>query len=202
MDTKTRINELLQIISNNKKYEESVFKAKCIYFVIKNGKLLEIRDNDGSGPKWSVPLKIVKGPTDEENSFVESMIRDFDYDFNAYFFSELLWSYDYDVTDIKDEDIIDFFEDREDEESLEIYKKMKTKIIDAESPFKELSSFVIAVDRCGLDSSRLYYAFEDEYIDLYDNICETGEPMGEFDNLTDEEWINILENIDDHIVKA
>lgn len=199
MDAKARINELLEMISNDEKYDGCVFEARCIYFVIANGKLLEIPDNDGCGPKGGCCLEVVKGPTAEENDFIESMMDELDFD--ECFFSEIIDDF-CGVEDIEDEDILDYFEENEDEDSLAIYKKMRRKIKSAKSPFEDLTSFIIAVTRYGLDSDTLYYEYEGDYIDLHNNICETGEPMGEFDNLSDDEWINVLENIDRHIVKA
>ena len=40
------------------------------------------------------------------------------------------------------------------------------------------------------------------FIDLHDNIADTGEERGRYDNMSDEEWIELLENIDEHIVVA
>jgi len=53
-----------------------------------------------------------------------------------------------------------------------------------------------------LDSDCLYYEWEGEYIELHDNIADTGEERGYFDSMSDEEWIELLENIDKHIVTA
>lgn len=46
----------------------------------------------------------------------------------------------------------------------------------------------------------LYYIWEDEYIPLHDNVLECGEPRGEYEDYTDEEWIGILENLSSYEV--
>ena len=46
-----RINELLESISNNDKYNGCVFWGRGIYFVIGNGKLWEISDDASCSPK-------------------------------------------------------------------------------------------------------------------------------------------------------
>ena len=187
-----RIKELLEIISNDEKLKTSVFEAGNIYFVIGNSKLWEIPDNDGMGPKGGSMIEVIKGPSEDESEFVEMLMDDFDFD--ETFFDEIIFDFG-DVEDIEDEDILDYFEENEDEDSLEIYKKMKRKIKAAKSPFKDLTSFINAVHLYGLDSDSLYYEYEGEFIELYNNICETGAPMGEYDGFSDDEWVTILENI-------
>ena len=48
----------------------------------------------------------------------------------------------------------------------------------------------------------MYYEWEGEYIDLHVNICETGKSRGSYDSMDDNEWIELLENIDEHIVRG
>ena len=38
------------------------------------------------------------------------------------------------------------------------------------------------------------------HVDLYDNIAEWGEEWGTYDSLSESDWIDILENIDDYIL--
>lgn len=37
---------------------------------------------------------------------------------------------------------------------------------------------------------------------MHDNICETGEERGYYENLSDDEWLEILIDIEKHIVVA
>ena len=41
-----------------------------------------------------------------------------------------------------------------------------------------------------------------EFLDKSKVIADTGEERGYFDSMSDEEWIELLENIDKHIVTA
>ena len=199
MDKKARIAELLESISNDEKYNGCVFGANVVYFVIANGKLWEIPDNDGCGPRGGCCLDIITGPSVEKSEFIEKLMNELDFD--ECFFREMLEDFG-EAEGIEDEEILDYFEENEDEDSVAIYKKIKRKLKGSKDLFEDLSDFVICVDRYGLESDTLYYEYEGEYYDLYDNICETGGPIGEFDSLSDDEWINVLEDIDRHIVKV
>jgi hypothetical protein len=63
-----------------------------------------------------------------------------------------------------------------------------------------MEELVGALMRYELDGDTLYYEWEGEYIDLRDNICGTGESRGYYDNFNTADWIEILENIDEHLV--
>ena len=67
-----RINELLEAISNNDRYNGCVFWGRGIYFVIGNGKLWEISDDASCSPKGGWFPDIVAGPTDEEDKCLTS----------------------------------------------------------------------------------------------------------------------------------
>jgi hypothetical protein len=120
------------------------------------------------------------------------------YDIDEYFFSELID----DCGEFDDEYVLEYYEDNEDEESARIYRKIKKEIESGKTPFGTIDDFVSALGRYGLESNCLYYEWEGEYIDLHDNICDTGEERGTYDSMSDEEWIELLENIDKHIVKG
>lgn len=195
MNAERRIDELLEAISNNDKYNDCVFSAPGIYFVIGNGKLWEISDDASSTPKGGWFPNIVSGPTVEENECLTEMMDELGFD--EFFFSDLI---DY-CGDFDDADALEYFEDNDDEESAKIYRQMKKRVASAKTPFATMEDFVDAVGRYGLESGRLYYEWEGEFIDLHDNICETGEERGRYDNLDDEGWIELLENIDEHIVR-
>jgi hypothetical protein len=191
-----RINELLEAISNNDRYNGCVFWGRGIYFVIGNGKLWEISDDASCSPKGGWFPDIVKGPSAEENEFLSSLMESLEFDED--FFRELI-----DDCGEFDEDYVEeYFEENDDEDSLKIYRKIKKKISGGKTPFKSVNDFASALGRYGLDSDCLYYEWEGEYIDLHDNIADTGEERGYFDSMSDEEWIELLENIDKHIVTA
>ena len=194
--TEEYIQQLLTTISNNDKYNGCVFHGPGIYFVIGNGSLWEISDDASCSPRGGWFPDIVSGPTLEENKYLEEMMKK--YDIDEYFFSELID----DCGEFDDEYVLKYFEDNEDEESAKIYRKMKKQIESGKTPFETIDDFVSALGRYGLESNCLYYEWEGEYIDLHDNICDTGEARGSYDSMSNEEWVTLLENIDDHIVKG
>ena len=193
--TEEYIQQLLTTISNNDKYNGCVFHGPGIYFVIGNGSLWEISDDASCSPRGGWFPDIVSGPTLEENKYLEEMMKK--YDIDEYFFSELID----DCGEFDDEYVLEYFEDNEDVESAKIYRKMKKQIESGKTPFETIDDFVSALGRYGLESNCLYYEWEGEYIDLHDNICHTGEARGSYDSMSNEEWVTLLENIDDHIVK-
>ena len=192
MDEKRKIEELLESISNNDKYNGCVFRGPGIYFVIGNGSLWEIPDDASCLPKGGWFPDIVCGPSVEENTCLQEMMEELDFD--EYFFREYL--YDYDEYD--NESILEYFE--EDEDALKIYRKMKKKVKSGKTPFATMDDFVSAVSRYGLEADCLYYEWEGEYIDFHDNVADTGKSRGCYDSLSDGEWIELLQDIDEHIV--
>ena len=191
-----RIKELLEAISKNDKYNGCVFRGCGIYFVIGNGRLWEIPNDVGGTPRGGWFPDIVKGPSAEEAECLSAMMEAMEFDED--FFRELI-----DDCGEFDEDCVEeYFEENEDEDSLMIYKKIKRKIKSGKTPFESVTDFASALARYGLDSNCLYYEWDGEFIDLHDNIADTGEERGRYDNMSDEEWIELLENIDEHIVAA
>ena len=196
MDEERRIEELLESISNNEKYNGCVFWGRGIYFVVGNGSLWEISDDASCSPRGGWFPDIVSGPTAEEDACLQKMMDELGFD--EYFFKEIIDDYG----EFDDEYVLEYFEDNEDEESAKIYRKMKKRIESGKTPFATIEDFASAVGRYGLESDCLYYQWEGEYIDLHDNICETGESRGSYDSMDDNEWIELLENIDEHIVRG
>lgn len=115
--TEEYIQQLLTTISNNDKYNGCVFRGPGIYFVIGNGSLWEISDDDSCSPRGGWFPDIVSGPTLEENKYLEEMMKK--YDIDEYFFSELID----DCGEFDDEYVLEYFEDNEDEESAKIYRR-------------------------------------------------------------------------------
>ena len=190
-----RINELLTSISNDSKYDGCVFSGPGIYFVIGNGTLWEISDDAGESPRGGWFPDIVSGPTEEEEKCLISMMESLG--FEETFFYDLTEDYG----DFDEEYVEEYFEETEDEDSLKIYRKIKKMIDKGTTPFECVNDFADALSRYGLDRNCLYYEWEGEFIDLHDNICETGESRGSYDRISDEEWVGILENIDKYIIK-
>ena len=117
--------------------------------------------------------------------------------FDECFFDDILDEFG----EFDEDDTVAYFEDN-DEDSLEIYKKIAKKVDGGKTPFDSMEDFVWALKHYGLDSGALYYEWEGEYINLHENICEAGEGKGYFESFSAEEWISILENMDKYIVSA
>jgi hypothetical protein len=191
MSAENRLKELLESISQNEKYKDCVFHAPGFYFVILNGTIWEMTDNsDGYYPE------IVSGPTIEEAECLLSMMESIG--FEKDFFHEMIE----DCIEFSDEDALEYFEDNGDDESARIYKKIRKMVKSGKTPFESMDHFVGALGRYDLNPCALYYEWDGEYIDLYENVCEAGDRRGEHENLDDEAWINILENLDTHMVTA
>ena len=193
---KNRIDELLEAISNNNNYRGCVFEGAGIYFVIHNGEILEISDDASDSPKGGWFPDIVTGPTEDERACMQEMMDKLGFDED--FFSDMID----DCMGFSDEEAIEYFEGNDDEDSVKIYKKIKKKVMSGTTPFDSIDAFVAALSHFELDNGILYYDWEGEYIDLYDNICDTGETRGYYDNMNDSDWIELLENIDEHVVKV
>lgn len=189
-----RLRELLEEISNNEKYQGRVFEGPGIYFIIYDGKIREISSDAGGSPRGGWFPAIVSGPTAEESKCLQSMMDALGFD--EEFFNELIE----DQGEFDEESALEYFEEQEDEDSAEIYRKIEKKIASGKTPFESVGDFVDALGRYGLDSDCLYYEWEGEFIDLYDNIGETGESSGYYDSMSTGEWIELLENIDKWLV--
>lgn len=196
MDEERRIEELLEAISNDEKYKESVFWGPGIYFVIGNGKLWEISDDASCSPKGGWFPDIVTGITEGEKNCLDKMMEEIGFELD--FFGDLI----NDCGEFDDEYALEYFEDNEDDESAKIYRKMKRYVKNGKTPFATVNDFVSALGRYELDENTLYYEWEGEFIEFHDNISWTGEPRGSYDSLSNSQWIEILTNIDKHIVTA
>ena len=195
-DQEVRLAELLTAISNDPKYAGCVFEAPGIYFVVCNGEIREISDDASSSPKGGWFPDIVTGPTEEESECLAGLMDALGFDED--FFRDYLD----DCIDFDEEDAEEYFEGNDDEDSLKIFRKLKRKVASGKTPFASMEELVSALMRYDLDSDTLYYEWEGEYIEFYDNIRDCGERRGYYDSLSDGDWIGILEDIDEHVVTA
>ena len=185
----------LEYLSEEEKYKGKVFEATGIYFVIGNGSLWEISDDAGYDPKGGWFPEIFSGPTKEESACLKQMMEELG--FEEDFFAEMID----DCGDFYDDDAEEYFEEN-DEDALKIYRKIKKKVESGKTPFADIEDFVKALTRIDFEPDCLYYEWEGEFIDLHDNISDVGEERGTYDSLSDDEWIEIFQNIDEHIVKG
>ena len=191
MSNENRLNELLESISQNEKYRGCVFHGPGFYYIVVNGKIWEMTDNsDGYYPE------IVSGPTVEEKECLTSMMDSLGFDED--FFRDYLD----DCFDFDEEEAEEYFEDNDDEDSLKIFRKLKRKVASGKTPFASMEELVSALMRYELDGDTLYYEWEGEFIEFYDNIRDCGECRGYYDSLSDGDWIEILEGIEWRVVTA
>lgn len=196
MDSQDRVQELLDLISSNEKYWGCIFWGDGIYFTITDGWVTEMSGDASCSPRGGWFPDLVSGPSKEEDACMSRLMEKLGFD--EYFFSDFLSDYDY----FDEENILEYYEDNEDKESKKIYKKLKKEIESGKTPFDSMDDFVYALRKYGLESDGVYYEWEGEYIDLYDNIRDVGGPRGTYESMSDEEWIELLEHIDDHIVRG
>ena len=192
MNEEQRIKELALAICNNPKYARSIFEASCIYFAICEGDIYTISNDASCSPRGGWFPAIVSHPSPEKEAYLDAKMDELGFDYG--FFEDALSEYDPD-------DVECYFEDQEDEDSVEICRKLEEEINEGNTPFYSLGDLVRAVKYIDLDDD-LYYEWEGDLIPFYDNIIETGKDPGYFDGLSPADWINILENIDNHIVTA
>ena len=191
MSNENRLNELLETISQNEKYKGCVFHGPGFYYIVVNGKIWEMTDNsDGYYPE------IVSGPTVEEKECLTSMMDSLGFDED--FFRDYLD----DCFDFDEEEAEEYFEGNDDEDSLKIFRKLKRKVASGKTPFASMEELVSALMRYELDGDTLYYEWEGEFIEFYDNIRDCGECRGYYDSLSDGDWIEILEGIEWRVVTA
>ena len=192
MNLEEKIEELVLAISSNPKYNRAVFEVSSIYFAISKNSIFTISNDAGESARGSWFPAIISHPSKEKEDYLNAKMDELGFDCN--FFEDALEEYDPD-------DVECYFEDQDDEESAEICRKLEAEIEAGNTPFYDLGDLVKAVKYLDLDDD-LYYEWEGELITLYDNIVDIGEEPGYYDSLTDEEWVDILENIEKYVVVA
>ena len=98
------IEEFLESISSNPKYNNCVFAGPGIYFVISNGSLWEISNDASCSPKGGWFPSIVSGPTADETKCLTSMMEALGFD--EYFFNDIIDEYG----EFSDEEVLEYFE--------------------------------------------------------------------------------------------
>ena len=198
-EIEAKIKAKLCEISADEKYSGKVFHARGAYFIVTDGEIREISAS-GIEPRVSFP-DIVTGTKEAEDAFIEDVMKDvgFDDDFFEGVIEYCMGEFD---ADEADEYFAELAEEGEDvADKADIYYTVKELVEDEDSPFDSMEAFVSALSRRDLCYGALYYEFEGEYYDLYENILFYGEERGEYDFLTPTEWLALLERIDEHIVE-
>lgn len=189
-DENPKLTKLLNDISKNEDLYGDIYETGSTFFIISDGEIIEISNDASCSPKGGWFPEIVKGITPEQDEYFSKIMAK--YDIDECFFKEMLW----DCDGFDEESALEYYE--EGEEKLEIYKKLLSEV--GNSPFDNMSDFVDAYRRWGLEENTLYYEWEGEWIDFYENISDFGECRGTHEEYSDEEWIEILENIEEYKV--
>ena len=191
-----RLSSLIHKIDKDEKYAFKVFWAPGIYFSIINGEIFTISNDASCSPRggWFPP--IVTGPTAIEKACLNQMMAE--WHFAESFFDDVINYYG----ELQLDYAFEYFEENDDEDALEILKKIEHALLSKKTPFESIEELASALRRIDLETNELYYEWEDVFIHFYNNIWECGEKSGTYEDLTQEEWIEILENIDKHIVTA
>ena len=184
---------LFQEISENPELCGGVYEVNGAYFIVREDGIREISTNASDAPRGFWFPDIVVGPTSEESKAVKELMEK--YNIGADFFTEC-----YDSISEFDSDIAkDYFEDEEQYEKLSKFTLMRKDVKDGACVFKNMDALVKAFRLYGLDNI-LYYEWEGEWVDFYDNISDFGECRGTYESLDDEEWIEVLENLESYRV--
>lgn len=191
------IQELIDKISTDEKLKRNIYEVAGIYFVVCND-IWEISNDASCSPKGGWFPQIYSGPNNEERQFITEIIDK--YDVEETFFEEYLAEIYVDPCDIEADELIAYFEENENEESVNKIKGILKELSNKKSPFSELGQFATKFRRLNLDHDTLYYDWEGEVINFYENICDYGKKRGSFESLSDEVWIDILTNIEDYVV--
>ena len=190
------LEEYKQKIPNLEKYCRCVFYGPGIYFVIYGYSIAAISDDPGCYVKGGQfpPFKSEYiDPTKKELRFIRKMMRDFG--FKPSFLDKVVDAYN---GKFGESEVIDFFQKAGDKKSLTIFRKIVRRVKTKASPFKSLSHFLSAFDKYGTPED-LYYEWEDWEVNLHENVMDTDEGLDYFD-MDKEEWINLLNTLDERIV--
>ena len=186
---------LLERLGNDGRYAGRVFECDPYFFTISGGELHILPNDTGESVKGGWFPALITGPRGEQRTFIDSLMADANFD--QYFFDDFMDDYG----DFDEDDFLDYLEEAEDEDSPKIYKKIKEKVQGKDSPFDDMEDFVTELRRYDLDDSSLYYEYEGEIIDLYENVSDMGEGRGVYESWDDSDWIDILENLDEYVIK-
>lgn len=227
MSKNKRLTELLIQISGDPKYIGKTFSCSNIYFKISDGEIWEVsKDFSETARGDGGDICTFRGPSKEENDYMEKLMNEIGFD--EFFFTELIEDYGYfseknareyfqlealeymdeysdaevdeESDDDENEDDYRFDElDEKAEKKARTYLAIVERLEKDDSPFGSIYEFAETLQYYGLESDGLYYWYEGEICDFQETCSDAMEPRGTYENLTDDEWIEILENIDKYI---
>ena len=189
------VKKLLEKIENSERFSGRVFEKEPYFFTVSGGELHIMPSDTGESVKGSWFPPLVAGPNKKQRIFIDNLMKEIGFDED--FFDDYMEEY----MEFNEEWLQDYFEETEDKTSSRIYKKIKERVESDDSPFTNMEDFTNILGRYDLDGDRLYYKWEDDYIDLYENVCDVGDPRGVYEDWDDDDWIEILTDPEDYLVR-
>ncbi len=189
-----RFEELVQKISKDPKYENTIFDYDCFNFMISNEKIYLTPVITGG----NIFINYFHGPSGVAKGNAEKLMNKLG--FNIHFFDEAIEElYDLTEDDIR-EKFDEYFEDCQDDSTI-LYEKIKETFDEGNTGFATFEDLVFAVKAFNLEEDETYYMWDGEMVDhgfnIGDNLCREDVEEPEI-----EEWIEILENIDRYVLKS
>jgi hypothetical protein len=189
-----KFESLLHRLCEDERYNGRVFHARGVYFTLGVDEILEISNDVACTPRGGFP-DLFFGPSAEEKACIEGMMEKIGFD--EFFFDEMIE----DCFGFDEEEALGYFEEN-DEDALDVYEEMRAWVNGGKTVFDSMDDFVNALRRIDLDEDVVYCEWEGDFIDLYENINETGEVRGTYEDASISEWIEVLENLDKHMVRS
>ena len=189
-----KLEALIHDISEDGELSGHIYETPTSYFVVCGDTISEISNDASCSPKGGWFPDIVKGLSAEETEFFNTMMKK--YGFDECFFDGY---WDEFFNDYYEDDAKDYFENASEKEA-EIFKRLCEAVDSNQTPYSSMEDLAKALKRFGLEEDVLYYEWEGCWIDFYENIVDTGEARGYYSDYTDEEWIEILQHIEEYKV--
>ena len=195
------LDTVLSEISEDEKLADNVYLGDCIYYVIRNGEIYEITDDAGDLPRGGWFPEIIRGLKPDVKECIDKIREEVE---EAADIDELynLIKENLNEDCLDDDEILEMLKDMEELDCLKLFRKLKRAVKKTADMFSDVTEFFQAYQKYDLDPNTLYYWWEDDYIDLYDNIQSFGEPRGSFEEFSAQEWLEELCDLENTIVEA
>lgn len=190
-----QITRKLHEISKTPELSACVFECATFFFVVKDGEILEMPNDASESPKGGWFPDIVTGLPSELEDYIRSHQGQLDFDDE--FLEDLQENVD---DDMSTEDIIALYDD--DEDRQDCLRRLAELLADPSCPFHSMQHYLACLPLFGLEPDRLYYEWEGDYIDLWENVADCGEERGSYDDFEPEDWLEVLNDIRSYIVTA
>ena len=184
---------------NESDYSYGVYEDFGCYFILGRKSILEMSSDSGDSPRGGF-LDIVTGLSKKDSEAVKQITDKLDKNGEL---EDIFYEIYQDIDEeFDDDDAIDLFECNDDEDNLKLYKKLMKAVKNSDGVFESVCDFAHKYNMRDLEEGTLYYEWEGEYIDLFDNVNECGEARGTFEDLSTKEWILRLLRLDNLKVTA